>query len=299
MKKILLTLIVLINLIGCSQKQSDKLIVGIIAPSLNHLPLDFALEMKDLNRKDYSIKKFSSGWETNEALVAGKIDLAILPFTYIWTDVSKGKDVKIISFLERESDGIVAHTRIDSLENLDGKKIGVLRASTLDIFAEMLFDEKKINPEIIYFRTPIDMAAALSYNEVDALSFYVPSIFKFNEQFHIIHWYSELHPQHPCCDIAANKYALDNKTEEIKSFLAGLRNSVDTLNDNPYTAFDAAETFFSLSKIASKNSVYHTKYILDLDEKGIKFEQKAVEKMKEKGYIETIPKPEDIYFEID
>ena len=299
MKKIFIGLLVLLILAGCSQKHENKLIIGIISPSLNHLPLDFGLEIGALKKSDLKIKQFASGWETNEALVAGKIDLAILPFTYVWTDVSRGKDVKIISFLERESDGIIAFKEIDTVEKLDGKKIGVLRASTLDIFAEMLFDEKDINPELVYFRTPIDMASALNSGEVDALSFYVPSIFKFNERFEIIHWYGESHPLHPCCDIAATKYALDNKLEKIKSFLTGLQKSVDILNDNPYTAYDAAETFFKISRIASKNSVYHTKYIMSLEEKGKLFEQKAIEKMKEKKYIDSIPNPEDIYFEIN
>lgn len=299
MRRISSVLLLLLFLTNCALKQNEKLIVGIISPSLDHLPLDFALQIGDLQKSDYKIKHFASGWETNEALVAGKIDLAILPFTYVWTDVSLNKDVKIISFLERESDGIIAKKEIDTIEKLDGRTIGVLRGSTLDIFAAMLFNEQDIKPEFVYFRTPMEMASALKYNEIDALSFYVPSIFRFNENFHIIHWYSESYPLHPCCDIAATGTALENKKEKIKVFLAGLQKSVDTLNENPYIAYEAAETFFNISFSAARESVYRTKFVMGLEERGRLFELKAVQMMKEKDYIKSIPKPQDIYFEID
>ena len=40
MKKIFFIFIIVIILSGCSSKSEDKLIVGLIKPSLNHLPFD-------------------------------------------------------------------------------------------------------------------------------------------------------------------------------------------------------------------------------------------------------------------
>jgi len=299
MKKIFIGIIVLIGLLSCSTNTGDKLRIGIIGPSLNHFPLDFALKYEKMDRQDFIIKKFSSGWETNEALVAEKIDLAILPFTYIWSDVAAEKKVKIISFLERESDGIIAKKDLKTISDLDGKKIGVLRASTLDVFAEMLADEHQIKPEFVYFRTPMEMAAALNAEEVDALSFYVPSIFNFNSRFHILHWYSDDYPHHPCCDLAATETALATKSEQIKKFISNLNENCSELVQDPQVAFETIQTTYRISNQTSKNSLYNTKFIMNLDKTGKEFEEKAIQKMLDKGYIESAVSPEDVYFEFD
>jgi len=291
-------ILILLFIIGCSSK-TDKLVIGLIKPSLDHLPFDFGIEIQALNKEDYIVKYFSSGWETNEALVSEKIDVAIMPFTYAWTDISQGKRVKIISFLERESDGIITTKKIEKIQDLDGKKIGVLRASTLDIFAEMFLEENDIEMEFIYLRTPMDMATALKSGEVDALSFYVPSIFKFDENFHIIHWYRDTFPLHPCCDLTATETAISNKKKKIEKLMNGLEKSVNEINNNPVLTFDFAQISFYLQEDLAKQSLYHTKFVMGLAEKGKKFEQKAIAKMIEKGYILKHVKAEEIYFEIE
>jgi len=298
MKKIIVLLVLILLISSCSNDRDSKLVIGIIKPALNHLTFDFSLAVNILNRDDYIIKYFSSGWETNEALVSGKIDIAILPFTYSWLDVSNGKDVKIISFLERESDGIISRPDIKTLEQMQGKKLGVLKGSTLDIFAEMMIEDKNINMEFVYFRTPMDMASALKAGEVEALSFYVPSIFKFNSDYNILHWYGDDYPLHTCCDISATQNAIDNKLDMIKQFLAGLKQGTDELNKSPDTAYKAMEEFYELYPPYSKHSLYHTKYVINLDEEMKKFELRAFNKMLEKGYAENPVKPEDVYFEI-
>ncbi len=298
MKKIIWILLLFILLLGCTNRAEDKLIVGVIKPSLNHLPFDFGLATEFLDTGNYTIKKFASGWETNEALVSGKIDVAILPFTYTWLAISNGEKVKIISFFERESDGIIAKPEIKTLDQLEGKKIGVLRASTLDVFAELMSEDHKINMEFVYFRTPMDMAAALNSNEVDALSYYVPSIFKFPSDYNIVHWYGDDHPLHTCCNIAATEYAIETKSGLLLEFLTGLGDSTAELNKSPDTAYKAVEEFFELYPPYSKQSLYHTKYIMGLDEKMKEWELKAFNKMIEKGYAENPVTPENVYSEI-
>ena len=298
MKKFIWILLILMLIFGCTNGRKDKLIIGIIKPSLNHLTFDFGLATDFLNRDDFIIKNFASGWETNEALISGKIDIAILPFTYTWLDISNGKKVKIISFLERESDGIIANPSINKLDQLQGKKLGVLRASTLDIFAEMLIEDKNLDIEFVYFRTPMDMATALKAGEVDALSYYVPSIFKFNSDYNILHWYGDDHSLHTCCNITATENAIISKKEMIKSFLDGLNTATNELNKSPDTAYKAVEEFYELYPPYSKQSLYHTKYVMGLDENMKKFELKAFNKMIEKGYAENSVVLEDVYYEI-
>ena len=298
MKRIMWILLMFILLLGCTSRSEDKLIVGIIKPSLNHLPFDFGLATEFLDRENYTIKQFASGWETNEALISGKIDVAIMPFTYTWLAISNGKKVKIISFLERESDGIIANPDIKTLDQLQGKKIGVLRASTLDVFAEMLVEDSNLVIEFVYFRTPMDMATALKSGEVDALSYYVPSIFKFPSDYNIVHWYGDDYPLHTCCNISATEDAINSKSSLIKGFLTGLETATAELNKSPDTAYKAVEEFFELYPPYSKQSLYHTKYVMGLDEKMKDVELKAFNKMIEKGYAENPVTPENVYFEI-
>ncbi len=296
-KAFLLFVILLLSLFGCSKKNPSKLTIGIIKPSLNHLPLEFGFDIGVLEKEDYVIKHFNSGWETNEALVAEKIDVAILPFTYIWNDVAKGKKVKVLSFLERESDGIITKKEYTKLSDLKGKKIGVLRASTLDVFAEMISEKYALNFELVYFRTPMDMATALKSGEVDALSYYVPSIFKFTDKFHIVYWYGEDFPSHTCCNIAATEVALETKLDNINNFLSGMQKSAEAINKSFSKTKNAAERFYELQPKYAEQSLLHTKYIMGLDEDGKNFEISAIKKMLELGYLDRSVKSEDVYFE--
>ena len=293
--KYLIVILISLLLLSCSSSQSDKLIIGLIKPSLNHLPLQYALENIEGDHTAYQIEYFHSGWETNEALVAGKIDLAIMPFTYIWMDVSQDKKVKIISFFERESDGIIASKEFTSLAQLQNGKLGVLKSSTLEIIPEMVFAQQGLSlPEILFFRTPMDMAAALKAGEVDALSYYVPSILNFPEDYHIIDWYSSTFPQHTCCNIAATELAIASKDQLIKSFLT-------LLNHNPQKhdkLIPTAIQYYGLPAETVKNSLLHTRYIMGLDQKGIDFETKAADIMLQKGYLKRKVTPDEVYHKL-
>ncbi|KQC06584.1 MAG: hypothetical protein APR54_07070 [Candidatus Cloacimonas sp. SDB] len=283
---------------GCSVKKEDKLIIGIIKPSLNHLPLEMAIDLNYLDKDCIVIKYFNSGWETNEALVSQNIDAAIMPFTYIWTDVSQGKEVKIISFLERESDGIITAPEIKSIADLDQKRIGLLRSSTLDLFWEIFAEDQKLEFIPCYFRTPMDMVAALKTNNVDALSFYIPSIFKIGTDYNIIHWYGNDYPSHPCCDLTANTNSLKNKPEQIKILLKALEKSSKAIGDNDETR-QLIKKYFGLEDQLITSSLQHIKFKTGFDENGKLIEHKVFQKMLEKGYVKNHISAEEVYYEID
>ncbi|MEA1972496.1 MAG: ABC transporter substrate-binding protein, partial [Candidatus Cloacimonadota bacterium] len=228
-------------------------------------------------------------------IASGKVDIAILPFTYVWKDVEKGLPVKIVSFLERESDGIIARKGISKISDLNGKKIGVLKASTLDIFSEMVEDKYNINMEQIYFRSPMDMAVALTSGEVDALSYYVPSIFKFSDDFKIIYWYGDDWANHPCCDLAANEESIEKKNKQIRKFMKQLEISVNKLNSNLPNGYKTAKEYFSLTKENYYKSAEHQRFNLVLSESGKKFEIETIMQMKKIGYIKGDVQPSKVY----
>jgi len=278
--------------VGCGIQQNDSLVIGLIKPSLNHLPVQYALKNITEDQQLWQFKYFHSGWEANEALVAGRIDLAIMPFTYAWMDVSQNKKVKIISFLERESDGIIAGgTQIT--------RLGVLKNSTLEIIPELMFKSQNTAlPEFICFRTPMDMAAALQAGEVDAISYYVPSIYNLPDSFQIIDWYSHTFPHHPCCDLVANQSALDKKNSLVLDFAKRLQKAVSMMQNNYPETLKLAQEYYNLSPQIAAQSLAHTKYIMGLESSGKDFESQAAELMFTKGYLARRVKENEVYHQI-
>ena len=297
--KYILIIICCAILAACGNQQSDKLVIGLIKPSMNHLPVQYALDTNPEELNNYQIQYFHSGWETNEALVAGRIDLAIMPFTYAWMDVSQDKKVKIISFLERESDGIIASSEYANRENLTGSKMGVLKNSTLEIIPEMVFEKQGLSmPQMVPFRTPMDMAAALQSGEVDAISYYVPSIYNLAERFQIVDWYSNTFPAHPCCDLVASEKALKAKCNQVNAFMKMLENSIRQMEGDPQNTSKIAQNSFGLSEQITSQSLAHTKYMLGLEASGKDFEAQAAELMLSKGYLARKITSNEIYHQI-
>ncbi len=292
-----LFLIIFFILIGCSRKH-DKLQIGLIAPSTNHLPVLIALEEGLLDEDELKIHWFSSGWEVNEALISGRVDLAIMPFTYAWQGVAERQKVRILSFLERESDGIIARREIETVRDLDGRKVGVLRASTLDIFFHLVIDSYNIEPEIVYFRTPTEMAAALNTGHVDALSFYVPPMFQFDNRFKPLLWYSELYPEHPCCDLVAYEESLSEKEDLIFDFLRVIEKSCNIMQKENNKGISLIIDHFGYERTIAEKTLEQQKFITGLNEEGIKFQKKVVNKMLDLGYLRKEVSTSDVYYDI-
>ncbi len=298
MKKLIVLLLLSLFTISCTTQKSS-LRIGVIKPSLNYLPLIVGLEKEIIDPDLVEITYFSSGWETNEALVAHRIDLAIMPFTYVWMDVAQGKKIYTLSFLERESDGIITTTDISRLEQLNGKKIGVLRASTLDLFAEVTAVRYNLDLDFVYFRTPMDMASALESGNVDALSFYTPSIFNLSDDFSILYWYSEDYPEHPCCNLTANSQAITDKNNLINKFKAQLHTSCEFMAENPEFVNSIASDHYHISTDIVRRSLQHMKYKMGLESKGRQLEYSLAQEMVNKGYLEKLVDQEQVYYEME
>ncbi len=296
-----ITVVMIISLVAiftvsCSRPE-ERLVVGIIAPSTDWLPLYMALDLEFLDEKDVKLHYFSTGWEVNEALIAERIDIAIMPFTYGWKGVSGDKNIRIISFFERESDGIITAPDISNLQQLNRRRIGVLRASTLDIFTHLIMDKYDFKPEIVYFRTPTEMVVALQEGYVDALSFYVPVIFKVDDPFKTIHWYGDSYPDHPCCDIIATDSAINEKKEAITNFVDIMRISCEYILKKPKKAIQSIMDNWQLCSSSAERTLKHTSFRVSLDEDGKHFQLKTAEKMVELGYLKRLPDFSEVYYE--
>ena len=274
-------------LVGCrSPSSSASLQVGIIAPSFDYLPLKVAEESGLLAGQRLKYERFSSGWELGEALVAGRIDVAIIPFTYVVSAVARGYPVRVAACLEHEDDGIIARPGISRLEELAGRKVGCLKASTIELLLRQALAKSGVKAELVYFASPMEMWAALERGEVSALSAYVPGIIKAEGVIgNIIHWYRTDSPMHPCCDIAVHLNRTQHKLPAVRQLLSGIRQGIEAIARDTARAVAIAAQTFGLSDSVALLSLRQTPFRLSLTRTEMDFELATARQMKELGYI--------------
>ncbi len=291
--------VIILFLLGCTRNQV-ALKIGIIAPAFNYLPLKVAEAKGYLKDLKYELVRFNSGWELGEALIAKKVDIAILPFTYCLQAQAKGIKVQIISCLEHEADGIIVRRGIESIEDLNGKRIGCLKASTIEILLLRFLEEKGIaKTKIIYFSSPMEMWAALEKGEVDALSYYVPGIIKADNKIgKILHWYSTDWKMHPCCDIAGVEEAIRKNSRKVKRLLKALDQGVKVIAEDSSFAVSVAAKTYGLDKTIALESLRKTPFRLSLTQEEMGFHRAIAEMMLKLGYLNEPIKFDSLYAQI-
>lgn len=278
----ILATVTLCVLAACGAREQAPLRVGLIRPSLDYLPFVLATELGGDDASAYAVTEFASGWEANEALVAGKVDVAILPFTYVWADVAVGKPVTTVSFLERESDGIAARPPFASLADLAGRRIGVLRASTLDVLAGAALADAGVTAELVPLRGPSELVAALRGGDVDAVSLYVPPLLGVADAFPVVHWFGDDDPGHPCCNVAARREA---PAAQVAAFVALLERGVQLLAARPEDAAAVAARRWQLAPDVAAAALARMRFQTGLDAAGRAFEERMAAHMLARGYL--------------
>jgi ABC-type nitrate/sulfonate/bicarbonate transport system substrate-binding protein len=284
---------------GCGGGRDDVLVLGLIRPSLDHLPFQLALVEQEHDLSGIEVRYFASGWEAGEALAAGRIDAAILPFTYGWTAAARGLPVRIVGFFERESDGIIARREIASLSDLAGRRIGVLRASTLEVLAVMALRDRGITAELVPLRSPAEMVAALRAGDVDALSFYVPPILAVGDPFHVVHWYSDDHPDHPCCDLVVHEPAARRKADQLARLQVALADAATRAHAAHEPAVLLASELYSLPPQLARAALARTRFATGREAAGRAFQLAAAGVMRDLGYLQTVPDTSHVYLSLD
>lgn len=293
------TLILILLWFGSScHKRPVSLKIGIIKPSTDHLPLSYLFHKGFEGMDAYELIYFSSGWELQEALIAGKADMGIMPFSFAFNAASKGYPIAITSFFERESDGLVALNKYSSLKDLNSKKIGVLRASTVDVLTIDLAKKEGFSYEPVYFRTPNEMIAALQSEEVDAIVAYVPLLQKIGDQFNVLHFFGSNYPAHPCCDICVNTKTLTApKLALYNELMQQLPMAIAKVNSREADLMQYMMDSFGLSLAQANEALDHTVFQLGLDLQGIDFQMKMGAIAVEQGYQTKVLSASEIYWE--
>lgn len=295
---LILGLICLMLLSGCS-RSSEILRIGIIKPSIDHLPLSYAMKMGKLNPKQIQAVYFSSGWEVQEALVSGKVDVAIVPFTYAWNAASKGYPLRIVSFFERETDAILVPHTHEETTLAPNSKIGLLKASTLDILFYDWAMNRNLPYESVFFRTPNELVEAGKTGAVNAIVAYVPIIQKTSQDYKVLDWFANDYPWHPCCDLVVNTSKLSPQSKRLISSMMDVLN--DTISEisrpTPELLAFMAESY-GLSPAECRTALKHTVFSMGLDEKGKSFERNMISHALDMGYQDRQLEDDEIYLEL-
>lgn len=299
MRKIMIFIaVILVTLTACGER-NDELRMGIIGPSIDHLPYSYAQKNGKLEGIPIKTVEFTTGWEISEALAAGRIDAAILPFTFVHNAVTKGFPVKTVSFLERETDGIVTRKVISDPKQLQGTKVGLLKASTLDVLWQDYAVANDIDAISVHFRSPNEVVAALQSGEIDAAVLFVPLIGKLGDDYHVMHWFSKQYPQHPCCDLAVNVNRIQGaRKKTFLSMYQALENTVEKLSAEQDKVLAFAQQRFGLSKEQAQEALLHTGFAMGLDTAGKNFQALMSIYSLESGYMSRVPRDDEIYWEL-
>ena len=293
-KSVILVMLLSCLVISCS-KNRETVRFGIISTSINHLPLTYAIHNGLVNAENIEFISFSSGWELSEALIHKRVDIGILPFTYVWTAQANGFSLKTYSSFERETDALVTRKTINKISELNNQKVGVLRASTLDVLARDLAKQNGVEFEIVPFRTPNEIIEALKAKQIMAGALYVPLVQKVSDEFHVLNWFSELYPGHTCCNIATNleksKHSvLDKLVNDLSAILIDLQ-------EHPENYINFVKEYYKLTENQALEALKHTKFSFKISNNDKEFEQNMIESFKELEYIKVIPPKKDIFLD--
>ncbi|MCD4820189.1 MAG: hypothetical protein K8S23_16020 [Candidatus Cloacimonetes bacterium] len=292
-----LFLLIIIVFFGC-KNDNDKLRIGIIRNSLDHLPLEFAFEIEALDKENYQIKRFSTSKSITNALKKRNIDVGIMPFVDYCVTYPEN-DSKIISFLQREGFGIISTKKVDSFSEIEVKTMSVHKALQTKIYAKLLLSEFDKKTELKEFSSLNKLIEDLENKKIETAFLKTPEIFKIKGDFTNYFPLKSLFSYYPVSDIVATNLALKSKLTEIKLFINGLKNSCKTLNENPKVAYEVVYEFYQLPISLSRNTLHHTKYRMGLQSQDQQFEDKIIDILKQDGNISTDINLKYRYFEIE
>jgi len=298
MKQLVLALLCLLML-ACGN-ETDKLKIGIIRPSIDHLPFSYAIRTGELPANELETVDFATGWELGEALAAGKVDAGIVPFSFVWNAVSRGYPVKTVSFLERETDAVIVKPNIRDLQMLNGQKIGLLRASSVDLLWRDLARKHGLSYQPVFFRSPNEIIAALKKGEIAAATLYVPLVNKLEPEFRALHWFGDEHPGHPCCDLAVNtKKLTEPKLLTLKTVLRHLRVSAASISADDPELLDFMIAEYGITRPQCKEALQRSIFKTGLDTRGKEFQIGMMQLANRVGYLARVPTALEVYWEID
>jgi NitT/TauT family transport system substrate-binding protein len=153
---------------GQSAVAGPKLKIGTV-PMAYTLQFDFLPAFGKEQGLDIEVIDFKSSSDENQAIAAGSLDggnVGALGTNILFT---KGVSVKIISGTVRGGSDFVVSNSVQTVRDLEGKKIGATKGATSEILAK--FQMKKAGVTSTWINLPhAQLAIAMAQKDVDAIA---------------------------------------------------------------------------------------------------------------------------------
>jgi len=154
-------------------------------------------------------------------LVAGELDAGYVGCAPAMIAASQGAEIVILSSSNKEGSAIVAKPEINSVEELNGKKVGTPGIGTIqDIMLGMVEEEFGITvTHVSYVVTELPLA--LERGDIDA--FIAWEIFcadaVVRDIGHVIYTSHDILPDHQCCVLWVSKELYDTRPDVVKNLV--------------------------------------------------------------------------------
>ena len=264
MKKItiILSLLLVIGLLGCSQEVSDEKETKEVIPTVkvgflpitHHLPLMIADARDQFTKINVEPVKFSNWPELAEALQAGKINAAHM-LNSLAIKVRE-KDVPVRSLLMSVRDGsvIIVQNDINDVQELKGKTVAIpSKFSPHYILLHKYLKDNGLEPGVDVLTpemAPPDMVSALAAKSIDGYIVAEP----FGAQAvdlgigRALIYTSELGPgDNECVVVYRNDYSEKNK-EAVQDYINQIILAGKFITENPEEAAELSEPYLRQKK---------------------------------------------------
>ncbi len=167
-------------------KEINRIKVSLTCPKTAYsIPTIIAIEKGFFidNNLDVTVNYVKTGKVAMDDLVGGNANFANIVETNIAFAAYNNPDIEIICNIERVYDAAIVARKdknIRSPKDLKGKKIGIMLATTSQVFAERFLNENKIpknSVEIVNLLPPAMQSAIIEGTGVDAISVWQPYVY--------------------------------------------------------------------------------------------------------------------------
>lgn len=242
---VLIMVVGMVLLVGCG-RPSTALRIGVRTAN-DHVPFYISDREGFYRTEGLSVTTYlvPSNTEIVEALQRGDFQVGAVPVTTAIAAIDQGAHLRIIAMTGRGGDGLLVRqdSGIRDWVDLRGKKIATIKASILDVLLRQALQENGLDPDrdvtLVYFQKLGDMISALQTGQVDATSNTEPFMTDAALQGwgHIVGYYTEQWPDHPCCVVVAREDFIREHPDELDAVLRCHIQAVERANaDLNYTA---------------------------------------------------------------
>lgn len=199
-----------------------------------------------------TLKKFSSGRDSLESVIAGKSELATVSVTPVAQQTLDGIELRVITELHhsRRNTALVAHgsPETSTVSGLIGKRIGVSLNTSGEIFLNQLFEENALSMDSVTLVDidPPDMLPSFIGSKVDAVAVWNPHLHNIERSIprdKVSTFYSRGYVE--ASVLASLPEVLESKPEAIRRLLKALIRAERFLEESPEQALDIVALYLA------------------------------------------------------